>query len=393
MLIGGLAAACAAPAGGVVGLGTHTGQIAVSPVTFYYDGTAGERLNVGVLISHYDVEPIDDWTEVRAPDGTALIPLIRSGTSQQVDLPTTGRYRVVLHMVPASPTDAGAKNFRMDLSHDEYRGAVALGPIPAPPFIFQRWSFTYAGTAAEGLNVFNAVLTEPGGTQHDTGHYGSLHLALPVTDGYTVTVGGNHGMLSHDIDGGTAALGANQSPVPLVNGQRVVFTYAGTAGEALGIGTTDTSVGGNVTPSGGTMTAANISPAYDRYVLPETGTYTFMLTPRAFVSSPAKLWLTHDRDGGALVPGDNVVTGLLHSQSVAFTYEGTAGDTLKMYPQDNAPGTLPRALLADPGGNPLAPSSYDGSYVWILPSTGTYHMVVTPQPAASSVTATVWINP
>jgi hypothetical protein len=379
MVAGLVVAACAVPSGGVaVGLGRYTGQIGPAPVTYYYDGTAGEHLNVAPFFSHYDLEGIMDYTEVVAPGGTVLIPVRVAGMVQQVLLPTTGRYQIVMHMVPVDLTDVGVKNYTLALSHDEDRGAIGLGVLPAPTLPGQQVTYTYAGTAGERLNVAASSLTFPDGTVHPGGQ-----ILLPESGTYVVTLGwviAGPGALSHDLVGGPVTLGHTSTP-SLLQGQHVVYSYDGTAGEALGLEVEASQVT-LLAPSGTQVTSC--LPSCPRFILPEDGTYTISTT-----TTSHGLWLTHDRDDGAILPGTTSATGLMSGQSVSYTYSGSAGETLRVYADDNAPGVLPVSMLTDPAGNIVAGTGYnDGTRYWssyTLPTGGTYRLVVTPRSGGSAL--------
>ncbi len=388
----GVAAACAPqvpPAGGLVGLGEHSGQIANASVYYQYDGVAGEQLNVGLMLTQIDFFFSEAGVNlaVYAPDNShppTLRPLtcgVNTCTASY-QLPVDGRYTIALEAT--NPLMTTVRTFWLTLSHDEFMGPVPFeAPIPAP-VLGQVLSYNYAGTAGESLNSFVATVLDPGG---NTVLDGTGNATLPTTGTYTIVIRGHGAVLSHDIVGGSVALGENVTQ-PLLSGQRQTYTYAATAGETLGFFTEGARLE-LLDPSSTAVLSTTGLPR--RAVLSATGTYQILVTNLLYSTSTIHVWVSHDVDGGVVTPGVVQAPLLDPGQSVAYRYAGVAGETLQVSATKSLPGVGPEVMLFAPDGTELASSR--PSVTSVLTVSGTHLVVVLPNRQDPNVTVTVTSTP
>jgi hypothetical protein len=374
-----LSSACVAPSAPatVIGLGTYRSAIsASSPVSYYYDGTAGERLNVAVAVENTSVGNAGSIKITTSAGATVDSAEVDGYNLDHPVLPTTGRYTITIR---TSPSNLLAQQSTLTLSHDEFRGPVPLGvqlPVLAQG---QTLTYSYAGTAGEKLDVIAVEVIAPDSTVlvavtdgEETGR-----VTLPVTGTYTVVQPySNPAAVSHDLTGGPLSIGATPIP-PLAPGQHVYFTYSGTAGEVIDLGL----VYNNalvLDPAGNLIDS--VSTQRVRLTLPTTGQYTVIV-----LDGVGSVYLTHDYDGGVLSVGDTAGPTLLFGQALAYDYSGTAGETLQISVDYHESGPGPAEHLTDPDGDPvpadLIQSGDTLEATYTLPVTGTYHLLIaTDQP-------------
>lgn len=376
-----LAVGCAAPSGGtVVGPGTYSGEFSIiSPITYYFDGTAGDRLNACV-VWYTGGETFTAPVTVTKSGGPVLTPRPDGGW----DLPATDRYKLEFRY---TGVDTFPHTYYFSLNVDEYRGVTGLGLLERAGPCGQRLTYTYEGAAGEVLNVYEATVFDPSGAEvPENGQLEGQHV-LPVTGDYTVLVGARTAALSHDIFAGPIGLGRTALPVHLP-GQWVRYDYAGSTAEALGVssgagafGMSGTTV---VAPGGTLLTGDYVGSP--RLVLPDDGLYTV-------AALGGEIWLSHDLEAGELQVGANPVPGLVPGQSVAFDLTGSPGQVVQLRTTDNVPGVPPKVFLSDPLGSVLTFDPYDdGTNQWdryTLSADGTHRVLVTPShyPGSSLV---VW---
>jgi len=380
--------ACVPPAGGVVGLGVHRGSIStISPANFYYDGTAGDRLNVWSVEGDGTIDGSQvHQVTIRNPDGTVLTPIRQAPpVSRTVELPTTGRYRIQL-TVP--PTFLDILPITLALSLDEHRGPASLGTLETPLYTGQMLTWTWDGTAGDRLNVFRATLRDPGGVPVPENGELRGQVTLPETGTYTVEVLLAFAALSEDIDGGTIDLGLTTTP-PLLPDQHISYQYSGTAGEAIGMRADSSEIHRIVDPGGAVVKPDGAST--QRVVLPSTGNYRVILTKGAFprLAQAVDLWVGGDVDAGPISAGVTTTPGIDPGQSVSYSYAGTAGEqlwvrTIRFLPWPPTGGGMPNITMAvfAPDGSPVTGSHVDdGTHSWLvhdLATSGTHRVVLTP---------------
>jgi hypothetical protein len=367
----GVLAACTTqspPAPGAVGLGVYTGHISYTSIYYQYNGVAGEQLNVALRLSE------DDWwgtilnLGVYAPDlshppTVRPVACVANGCSATYQLPVTGRYTIALEVL--HPGTYGSMSYWLTLSHDEYRGVAPFeSPIPGA-LDGQVVTYSYAGTAGETLDSVGATVIDPDGNTliHRQGN-----AILPKTGTHTIVIDSQAtAMLSHDLVVGPVGLGETTTP-SLLPGQRALYTYAGTAGEALELYNA-----GIRDPSGAPVPFP--SPDIDRVVLPVSGTYQ-VAVGNGYFAQTQTFWLSHDLDGGTITPGVVNPPALDPGQAIAYHYAGVAGETLTVSATKVGAGTYPTVMLFAPDGSQVASNS--SSISSVLPVSGTYLIVALP---------------
>ena len=337
------AAACAPavpPSGGLVGLGTYSGQIANVSVYYQYDGVTGEQLNVGL-----SVVPIDfSFSEanlnlvVYAPDNSQP-PTVRpmscglTTCTAAYLLPVDGRYTIALETI--NPLNTMPHSYGLTLSHDELRGPVPFeAPIPGPA-LGQVFTYSYAGTAGESLNSFLATVLDPVG---NTVLNGTGNATLPTTGSYTIVIKGNSAVLSHDVVGGPVTIGENTAS-PLLSGQRQTFTHVGTAGEALGFFAEEARIT-LYDPSHATLFSANGSPS--RRGAPCGRDLSAQRRQHELLLVDGALLVSHDVDGGVITPGVVQAPLLDPGQAIAHQTRALRERRCRSPPPSPFPGSVPR---------------------------------------------------
>ncbi len=116
----------------------------VDPMTYYHDGSAGDRFNV--FTRH-----LEGPVTVTGPDGATLTTTDTMsdtvGDFRHYVLPTNGRYRVSLR------DSRIGEYYTVCLSIDRFAGPITLGSTPIRGATGQTFDYAYEGTAGERLNV------------------------------------------------------------------------------------------------------------------------------------------------------------------------------------------------------------------------------------------------
>jgi YD repeat-containing protein len=303
----------------------------------------------------------------------------------------------------------------------------------------QDWTMNVSALSLSGSNPtvsFNVY--RPDGTTYVTGggpcnpsgtNCSASVLGLPVTGSYTVVFTPNpvgstgsftvKSWASSRVTG-TLTIGTPATYTSTVPGQVVQYTFSGTAGQQLGLSLSNftTSVSGAalnvevVTPSATNLTSGVFTPGatpntfvLDLPALPTTGSYTVRVSPYPYPSSGQSMTFT----GQVLVSSDvtaslatngtpTTVTLAQPGQTARLTFNGTAGQdwtvnlsALSMsgsnptvsYTVNRPDGTYVTSGTCNPNGNNCSAS------VRVLPVTGNYAVVFTPNPAGSTGNFTV----
>ncbi len=346
-MLAALLAACAAPSGGTtVTQGYYGGEISVlnSPVTYGYDGVAGQDLNLFYGLSFAETQR---RLELVAPGGGVVAPIEqRDGATDRFILPTTGRYSIRL-LYPNA--DTKVQRFSLVVSRDEDRGPTDLGPLGSV-FIGQEVTYHYAGTAGEQLNRYQvARVVAPDGTRLGDNGLRSAQVTLPVTGDYRIVATNSVAVLSNDLPPIAASLGRVDLP-PLQRGQHVDVLYAGTVGEALGVGTTSYDLELAVGRADWTPLSPTPSSRGSRFVLPATATYRVVATGQTFGTPAASaLWFSHDLELGAVGEGSFATPSRVPGQSVVLRHARPSGGAFRVRTFD-PPGLKPRIFVTGPTG-------------------------------------------
>ncbi len=378
-----VAAGCAAPSGGtVVTQGYYDGEYSiVSPVTYGYDGVAGQDLNLYFTDTRTGETSTPSLTLV-APGG-AVVPAVelRGSYTKRFILPVTGRYSIQLRYPDADP---GVRRYLLAVSRDEDRGPTGLGRLGSV-FIGQRLTFSYAGTAGERLNRYGVQrITAPGGAEITNNGVRSAQVTLPVTGTYRLEVELSNAYISHDLPAVDAGLGATAVP-ELLPGQHADLRYAGTAGEALGIATSNSAYSVELRLPGDVPFPGGLPSRGSRYVLPTTGTYLIALTGNPnYGSAGTNLLLSADLDLGVRGEGSWPAVGRIPGQSFVVTYEAPAGAQVRLRTLD-PPGLKPAVVVTSPDGStvpgvrdPEPPFVSDPWSTYTLTESGAHRILVIP---------------
>jgi hypothetical protein len=378
VVIVGASVACSPPnPSGVVGLGAHEGVISsTSPVTFTYEGTAGEHLNMAIGLPGGGPSSPDRIT-VTGPGGSAILSTTDHVVTEHEVLPATGTYSIAMRV-----SNFGPDYFQVVLTHDVDQGEIPLNTNVPGPIWGQTYTFHYNGTVGEQLDAFGLQVVAPDSSPVPTGTGLAIGRAtLPVTGAYTLVATGAEGStndpvaLSHDLDLGPLQLGLN--PLPSVAfGRHVLYSYSGTAGETV---STDNDESTLYDPSDTLVHKVGFFARF--FTLPTTGQYTLL----TINNIDASFHFDHPVDGGVLALGDTPAPALDPDQPVVYHYAGTAGETLTIGTVFDQAGIPPEEDVFGPDGAQingtrydLAPTASDRSGIKVtLPTTGTYTIYVT----------------
>ncbi len=372
--------ACAAPSGGtVVTQGYYDGEYSIiSPVTYGYDGVAGQDLNLYFTDTRTGETSTPSLTLV-APDGSTVpVSELRGSYTKRFVLPVTGRYSIRLRYPDG---DTGVRRYTLAVSRDEDRGSTGLGRLGSV-IIGQEVTYVYTGTAGERLNRYGVErILGPGDGEVTNNGLRSAQVTLPVDGPYRLVVERSGAVISQDLPAILAGPGATAVP-ELLPGQHVDLRYPGTAGEVLGVGTSNSAYSielrlpGDAPFPGGERT---------RYVLPTAGTYVVALTGDAnFGAAGTTVWLSGDLDLGTLGEGSWPAVGRVPGQSFSATYTAPAGTQVRVRTLD-PPGVKPAVVVSSPSGltvvgvrDPEPPYVSDPWTTYTLTESGTHRILVVP---------------
>ena len=213
--------------------------------------------------------------------------------------------------------------------------------------------------------------------------------------------------------GGVAiAVDGAAADVPIANpGEGARLTFAGVAGENLGLGVT------GVTLSPSSVTTTNVSVykpdallfasvncatdgkgcATNLENLPVTGTYSIIVQPSSGATGTQRLWLSHDVAG---IVASGVPLGVALSrpgQNARLTFAGTAGALVALQVRavaTNPPGQGVLVIVSQPDKSLVVYTHLTGAGQTLvappLPVTGTYTVFLEPEYAAQgAATATM----
>ncbi len=345
---------CAAPSGGTtVTQGSYSGEYSVlnSPVTYGYDGVAGQTVNLLLYDNRPFFNPNLDppRLDLIAPGG-AVVPVASTrGTTRIYELPVTGRYSVALRYPSA---DLGVLTYTLAVSQDQDRGATGLGPIAPIGSLIpgQAVTYTYAGTAGEHLNRFLVDdVVAPDGTSVPPNGRRTSQVTLPVTGNYRIEVTQTGATLSNDLPAVPVDLGPTSVPT-LLPGQHVSLLYTATAGETIGLSSTF-NVGVQLRNADETVFDPTEILPRTRYTFTDAGTYQVVVRG-SNNSSGAFVWLSETLDLGVLEEGSYPTPGRLPGQAAAAGVVADAGGRFRIRTFD-PPGVKPGVTVRSPNGSIL----------------------------------------
>lgn len=391
-VIAALVTSCTAPSGGgTVTQGTYGGEYSItsSPVTWFYDGVAGQDLNL-FATDNRTGETSTPSLSLAAPGG-AVVPVAerRGSYTQRYLLPVTGRYTIRLQY---PDVDTFVRRFYLAVSRDEDHGPVGLGPL-GPVIIGQRVTVHFDGSAGERLNRFGVDrITGPDGQPVADNGVRSGQVTLPVSGRYDLEFARSDAVLSHDLAPMPATLGGTTLP-DLVSGQHLDLLYPGTSGEALGLAAPFSSSTLELRTFDDAPLATGV-----RNVLPASGTYRVVVTRRSAGTTPATVWLSHDLDLGVLGEGSWPTASRVPGQSITAAWSGVAVESFRIRTLD-PPGLKPTVRVTAPDGtalvgvlDPASPSSSDSWTIFTPNVTGSHGILVTPRSTEDSGLITVELD-
>jgi len=397
-----------------------------------FDGTAGQRVSVGVSGITIGTGFCCDVGSVALykPDGTVLLaPYAFStggaGTPSQV-LPVTGTYAVLI-----DPYIGRSGAATVTLSEDLAPPITINGASVGLDFkAGQNARLTFDGVAGQRVSVGltgitigtgfccdvgSVALYKPDGTvllapyAFSTGGAGTPSQVLPVTGTYSIVIDpyiARTGLatvtLSEDLSPPISATGP---PVTMDfrAGQNARLTFDGVAGQRVSLGVNGVTIGTGFCCDVGSVAlykpdeTALLSPvgfstngvSSATQVLPTTGTYSIVVDPYIGRTGSLNLVLSEDLTGSIVIDGSPVTLQFDRvGQNARLSFSGTAGQWVSVGMTDATVGsvsccaTSTVSILKPDGTTLLAPfgffSNGGGTPSVQLPATGTYSLVVDP---------------
>ena len=405
---------------GRIGVGGASVDAAVTSNTIglvVFDGVAGQRLNLGTTLISGPPYP---QVTVYRPDG-AVLPTTGHGS------PGVARYLPPLPMAGVYVIEVRAQAFgytvRLTLSEEvmttgQVGGSAVNVTIPRAG---QRARVSFQGTAGQyvdlglthtfgGVNAAFRTADETTLVLAGTGSPGELHSpALPSTATYLLmvepsgTTGSFTATLSDEVTGAITIDGASV-PLSITRiGQRARVTFTGTAGQALSMGLTSASVGGQVTvfsPSGATLLGpvAYSAPAASVHfpALAATGTHGILIDFSGTTTGSITVWLSQTISATTALDGTGLFVNISRpGLRAVVTFPGTASHRASHAVTGATLSGIMILMRSDgtvTGWPALAPTMFVEPYN--LPTTSTYYMIIQPNAAnTGSLTVTSYDVP
>lgn len=222
-------------------------------------------------------------------------------------------------------------------------------------------------------------------------------LALPVSGTYSVVIdpeASNTGSatltLSQDVVS-TVAIGGSATSVTISRaGQNARVTFAGSAGQRLGLGVSGVTISSLevpvLNPDGSTLVwnSGGTSGAESDFTLPAAGTYTVFLDPSGPLTGSATVTLSEDLMGSISIGGSSTSVSIPRiGQNARITFAGSAGQHLGLGASNNTFATSVTIRVFDPAGATVSTqgagvSGSSGELDFDLPVTGTYTLFLDP---------------
>lgn len=396
-----------------------------------FEGKAGHNASINLSAPTFSSCSF----QIYKPDNTALGSSSSCSSASFLasqSLPMTGTYAVVIN---ASAGSAGSGVFTIYDSSDIV-GTLTPG---GPPFTitttvpgqnahltffgntnqhvsisFSNSSFTHPncslsiynpdGTSLlSGVDCSNSINATDVPSLPERGTY-SIWVYPSSTHTGTVTLTLNN---VTDINGGALTLGNSVSPALTVPGQNANYTFSGTQNQHISISILSSTISSCLfeiyNPDGTTLVngpafCSQGTTFYDIPVLPQTGTYKFVVDPQGAATGTVTFKLNDATDvTGAITADGTPVTfaTTVPGQKAKFTFSGTAGQNVTVLLDNNTYSNLALNLVAPDGSIPVGSGGVgpvfldDATYcpylcgTRTLPTTGTYTVVVAPVSGAT----------
>jgi hypothetical protein len=396
-----------------------------------FSGTAGQRVSVGLsdmtLATGYccDIGTV----AIYKPDGTVLLSPYTftnggAGTPSVV-LPTTGTYSIVI-----DPYVQRSGDITVTLSEDLASPVTINGSAVTLTYRTGQNAFLpFSGTAGQRVSVGLSDMTlatgyccdigtvaiyKPDGTvllspyTFTNGGAGTPSVVLPTSGNYAILIdpyvqrSGNMTVtLSEDLAPTIAINGAAVS-LTYRTGQNARLTFSGTAGQRVSVGLSDMTLAtgyccdiGTVAiykPDGTVLlspyTFTNGGAGTPSVVLPTTGTYSIVIDPYVQRSGDMTVTLSEDLAPPISISGPTVSLTYRTGQNARLTFDGTAGQRVSVGLSDMTLATgyccdIGTVAIYKPDGTALlSPATFTnggvGTSTVVLPTTGTYSIVIDP---------------
>ncbi|GJG96677.1 IPT/TIG domain-containing protein [Cupriavidus pauculus] len=404
-------------------------QMAGAVGRYTFDGVAGQRLGLGLdTLTTTPTGGSASITVIATDNATTLVSCggfsAPGGSCSLPSLPSTGTYTVVV--TPGTIGTALSGNLTLSSDIRDTLTANAPATIFATTRVGQNGRYTFTATAGQNLTLAwsNATFAGsytyvyvygPNGNSLTSQYFsstttpsGSVQLAsLQQTGTYTVVVdpyGSSIGQVGLQLlapSGGTLAVDGEPLAVNQVAGASGRYTFAGTAGQRLGLAL-DSLV---TTPVGGAATVTIVSPddvstlvncgtvyapgnSCNLPSLPSTGTYTVVVTPSASSTAlTGKLTLSADvRDTLTANAAATIFAPNRPGQNGRYTFTATAGQDLTLvWSGTTFVGSYTSVYVYAPNGSTLTSTNTSSTYLQNgsmqltnLQQSGTYTVVVDP---------------
>jgi len=402
-----------------------------------FSGTAGQRVSLGMSNVTLSSPSCCNTghASILNPDQTTLIGPTSFNTSGEGTvtgtLPVTGTYTIVI-----DPILSKQGNVTVTLS-EELSGTIVINgaTVPLTFAAGQNARLTFDGVAGQRVSVGisditigtghccevgNVSVLKPDGSTmlaplgfHTSGQ-GSPSFILTVSGTYSILVNpflaraGNLTVtLSEDVQ---EPITINGSSVPLSlsrAGQNALLTFSGTAGQRINLGMSNITIGvghccviADVTvfkPDG----TALITPfafliggdGTDTITLPTTGTYSVIVNPFLARAGNVTVTLSDELSDTITINGAAVPLTFRSGQNATLTFTGTAGQRVSVGTTSVTLGvgfccSVGTTGINKPDGSVLLnPDAFliggDGTATAVLPTSGTYSIVVDPENAFS----------
>jgi subtilisin family serine protease/uncharacterized protein YhfF len=399
-----------------------------------FDGQAGQRVSLKLA----PVTISSSYVSILKPDGTPLASNVFvssfGGFVDTQTLPVTGSYRII---VDPQGTATGSMTLTLYDVPPDASGAIAPGgssvtTTMGTPGQNARLTFDAQTAQRVSLNLTGVTITssyvsflKPDGTALGGSSYTSQFggfvdtRVIPTAGTYTILVDpqaaatGSMTLTLYDVPpdaGGPIAFGGPSAAVTTgTPGQNASLTFDGVTGQraSVKIATTISSAYVSILNPDGSVLTPNtyVSPSggfLDPKPLPSPGTYRIVIDPQGAATGSTTLTLYDVPPDltGTITPGGAPlsVSAGTPGQNARITFDGQAGRRISL---KLTATTISNAYVSilNPNGTALASNVYvgtSGGFVdtKILPTTGTYTIVVDPQGAAiGSTTLTLYDVP
>ena len=402
-----------------------------------FSGSAGQRVSLG--ISNVSISPGYccgvGAAAIYTSSLTALIAPVEFQNSGQgtvtAVLPSSGDYWIVI-----DPYQAREGSATITLNEDLAGTLVVNGPTM--PLTFnpgQNARIGFDGVAGQRVSVgvsgvtigagyccgvASVAIYKPDGSvlmspfEMQTTGTGTPSQVLPVSGTYWIDVNpylarnGNLTLtLSEDL---TPLISINGSAVALALsrvGQNALLSFSGVAGQRVSIGVSSVTIAAgyccNVAdvaiykPDGSTLLAPfsfnTAGNGTETVTLPTTGTYTILLNPFLANTGNATVTLSEDLSDSITINGASVPLTFRSGQNGVLTFTGASGQRISVGITSVSIGAgyccnVASVAVKKPDGTTLlAPLSFttsgEGTATAVLPSAGTYSIVIDPAQAFS----------